>query len=176
MYTMWCWRRKIRGMKCILVAVSLPISLFVFFHLATTNIQPCHNDLTEAKFGRQTGLAPAHSRHDIEEAITNEHSPYLEQLQRDLHRTFEDYGASKLRIERLLNSTKLGTGYRLKFTQKKMINEPVPRCTESPFLLIEIHSNPVKFLWREAIRLSWGRQDNNANKKSWSTKGRYGPD
>ena len=47
--------------------------------------------------------------------------------------------------------------------------EPLIRCEKGPiFLLIQIHSAPNNYHRRQAIRLSWGRQDNELNTETIS--------
>lgn len=49
-------------------------------------------------------------------------------------------------------------------TRKRSLLRFKPNCKQPPFLLIQVHSTPENVMAREAIRMSWGRPDNNINK------------
>lgn len=49
------------------------------------------------------------------------------------------------------------------FKTETLLPRSLPDCKPAPFLLILIHSTPANFMEREAIRLSWGRQQNSIN-------------
>ena len=99
---------------------------------------------------------------------------YLELLNLDIKDAFDRYQTSKHTIAKqykdilekkfeLFNQTK----------EERSKNVHVePSCTKKPFLLILVHSNPEHFLSREAIRLTWGRQENAINQGTWTSPDR----
>lgn len=104
-------------------------------------------------------------------AATGPSLSYLELLNLDLKDLVQRYLAS---------SQTIAKQYELNNLQEEPQEEQVlvnhfylPRCLPVPFLLIMVHSNPVNFMDRESIRLSWGRGDNPVNQGSWTSPERY---
>lgn len=103
-------------------------------------------------------------------AATGPSLSYLELLNLDLKELVQRYIAS---------SQTIAKQYELNNLQEEPQEEQIlvnhfhlSHCLPVPFLLIMVHSNPVNFMDRESIRLSWGREDNPVNQGSWTSSER----
>ena len=93
----------------------------------------------------------------------------LRRLQIEIHETFRKFEEKERFInEKAFNPAvwkeenwKREEGYQ---TRKRSLLRFKPDCKHPPFLLIQVHSTPENVMAREAIRMSWGRPDNNINK------------
>ena len=145
-------RRKARKL-CILAAIIL-IIMFLRYNL------PWDYHLPAKHKAIRSNTKPA--------TFEKEPAPYLEQFRSDLERTLWKFNQSKRIFFGRPNAIPLGPTGGQRSGQVPMS----PQCAGDLFLLIEIHSKPERILWREAIRLSWGRQENDANRGIWQTNGR----
>ena len=95
---------------------------------------------------------------------------YLELLNLDLKDLVQRYMASSETVAKQYELNSLQDEHQ---EEQRLVNHfHLPGCLPAPFLLIMVHSNPVNFMDRESIRLSWGREDNPINQGSWTSSER----
>lgn len=95
---------------------------------------------------------------------------YLELLNLDLKDIVQRYVSSSATVAKHYEVNNLQDE---RLPQQRFVHNSFwPRCLQSPFLLIMVHSSPVNFMDRESIRLSWGREDNPINQGSWTNSDR----
>lgn len=90
----------------------------------------------------------------------------LRRLQIEIQETFRKFDEKQRFLDGNLavwnvENWKREEGYQ---TRKRSLLRFNPNCKQPPFLLIQVHSTPENVMAREAIRMSWGRPDNNINK------------
>ena len=145
------------ALKVLLVAIIISV-LFTPFH---TVFQTCSvNEITTSEKGRtrflQSPLLPF--TEEGSDAIAKQ----LDKIKVDIARTLKLYTEASAAYRRLFREEKQN-GVVMQFSTG---NTEEIKCSDEPFLLIQIHSDPSNFMARESIRLSWGRLSNLINKHS----------
>ncbi|KAL9972802.1 hypothetical protein ACROYT_G019179 [Oculina patagonica] len=99
---------------------------------------------------------------------------YLKGLKMEIDETFRRYKAKEHTFGKAFREAarhgESGKDRGEDFKIESLLPRSLPHCKPAPFLLILIHSTPANFMEREAIRLSWGSQQNSINRANKGTQ------
>lgn len=154
--------------------LRLPIRYLLVFTVLTGVVNIIMlSDFSKSTYVLRTSRSLGRQIASIEEEFLYPENPsglvnvgHLEMLNYDLKETLDKYTISMTDTlgQAFLKARAQTTE---KSSRKLKIEAANVKCSEKPFLLIQVHSKPENYQSREAIRLSWGSPENTINRGSW---------
>lgn len=169
------WNTKILLAVASLIGFLNLCYLHLFVTLSTTSGSETVDQLQENLRVLRRQIASVDPGYETEQRVDSASYNYLELLNLDIKDAFDRYQTSKDTIGKQYMDVlkqKFPEGFSHTENEKGKNVYVEPRCFKTPFLLIEVHSRPENFMSREAIRLTWGRQENAINQGTWTSSER----